>query len=72
MLFRWNISQHSRNRLCSFMQKRDCPEFPLPTYAYEDMAGQNAYIKERTDAGFLCCYNHPYWSLQNYDDYKDF
>ena len=27
-------------------------EFPLPTYAYEDMAGQNAYIKERTDAGF--------------------
>ena len=36
------------------------------------MAGQNAYIKERTEAGFLCCYNHPYWSLQNYDDYKDF
>ena len=47
-------------------------EFPLPTYVYEDMAGQNAYIKERTEAGFLCCYNHPYWSLQNYDDYKDF
>ena len=43
-------------------------EFPLPTYVYEDMAGQNAYIKERTEAGFLCCYNHPYWSLQNYDD----
>ena len=19
--------------------------------------------------GFLCCYNHPYWSLQNYNDY---
>ena len=32
-------------------------EFPLPTYVYEDMAGQNAYIKERTEAGFLCCYN---------------
>ncbi|MFQ9395622.1 MAG: PHP domain-containing protein [Lachnospiraceae bacterium] len=47
-------------------------EFPPPTYVYEDMAGQNAYIKERTEAGFLCCFNHPYWSLQNYDDYKDF
>ena len=21
--------------------------------------------------GFFACYNHPYWSLQNYDDYKN-
>ena len=21
--------------------------------------------------GFLCCYNHPYWSLQTLDDYKN-
>ncbi len=23
------------------------------------------------EKGFLTCYNHPYWSLQTYDDYKD-
>ena len=37
---------------------------------YEDIAAINGYIKARTDEGFLVCYNHPYWSLQTYDDYS--
>ncbi|QEK07016.1 glycoside hydrolase domain-containing protein [Treponema phagedenis] len=31
----------------------------------------NDYIEKIAKLGFLTAYNHPYWSLQNYDDYKD-
>jgi len=41
---------------------------PLP--AYKDMDGINAWLKRCGDAGFLVCYNHPYWSLQTLDDYR--
>lgn len=39
--------------------------------AYEDKSGLNDYIKKMNDLGFLVCYNHPYWSLQDYRDYCD-
>ena len=42
---------------------------PLPRIEYENINEINNYIKERASEGFLVCYNHPYWSLQNYVDY---
>lgn len=42
-----------------------------PSFTYEDIAGWNDYIAKMNNLGFLVCYNHPYWSLQNYDDYKE-
>ena len=42
-----------------------------PVVRYEDTEGINRYIRKMNDLGFMVCYNHPYWSLQNYDDYKD-
>jgi len=41
----------------------------LPTVAYDDINGINGYIADRAKEGFLACYNHPYWSLQTYEDY---
>lgn len=43
---------------------------PAPQ-CYDDIQALNDYIKSMSDLGFLVCYNHPWWSLQNYDDYKD-
>ncbi len=42
----------------------------LPSFSYEDAAAMNRYIARMNALGFLVCYNHPYWSLQNYEDYK--
>jgi len=43
---------------------------PLPEMDYKDINAINEYIKTRTDEGFLVCYNHPYWSMQTYEDYS--
>lgn len=43
----------------------------LPEKRYTDINYINQYIEKAREKGFLVCYNHPYWSLQNYDDYKD-
>lgn len=43
---------------------------PRPPRRYGDTASLNEYIARMNDLGFLVCYNHPYWSLQNYEDYK--
>lgn len=43
---------------------------PLPACAYGDLEGLNRYIQEMNDLGFLVCYNHPYWSLQDWRDYS--
>lgn len=42
-----------------------------PPQVYGDLNALNNFIAEQNANGFLCCYNHPYWSLQCYDDYKD-
>lgn len=41
-----------------------------PPQNYGDIAGLNAFIARQNADGFLCCYNHPYWSLQCCEDYK--
>jgi len=43
---------------------------PLPDMKYEDTDAINKYIRDRSDEGFLVCYNHPYWSMQTYEDYS--
>lgn len=43
----------------------------LPERRYEDINYINRFIDEMRGRGFISCYNHPYWSLQDYDDYKD-
>lgn len=43
----------------------------LPLKRYSDTEYINGYIELMKAEGFLCCYNHPYWSLQTYEDYKD-
>lgn len=43
----------------------------LPKRRYNDMEYINGYVDRMKELGFLACYNHPYWSLQNYDDYKN-
>lgn len=42
-----------------------------PPQIYGDIPSLNSFVQEMKQKGFLACYNHPYWSLQNYDDYKD-
>ena len=37
---------------------------------YHNTDAINEYIKARVDEGFLVSYNHPYWSMQTYDDYS--
>jgi len=41
----------------------------LPDMDYNDIAAINKYIRDRSGEGFLVCYNHPYWSLQDYSDF---
>lgn len=43
----------------------------LPACSHEDHGAINAYIQTMKEQGFLACYNHPYWSLHNYEDYCD-
>ncbi|NMP37999.1 MAG: PHP domain-containing protein [Clostridiales bacterium] len=38
---------------------------------YNDINGINEYIRKLNEAGYLVCYNHPNWSQQNMEDYKD-
>lgn len=40
----------------------------LRTHTSEDM---NYCIREGNENGFFVCYNHPVWSLHNYDDFRD-
>ena len=40
-----------------------------PPQQYGDLEALNGFIARMNAGGFLCCYNHPYWSLQNYNDY---
>lgn len=42
----------------------------LPERRYHDVNYINDFIDKMKDLGFIACWNHPYWSLQDYDDYK--
>lgn len=37
---------------------------------YQDTDGIIAYAQKMKELGFLSCYNHAYWSLQDYRDYS--
>ena len=43
----------------------------LPPQDYYDIKSINKYLKEMKELGFIICYNHPFWSLQDYTDIKD-
>jgi len=43
---------------------------PAPDFGYYDFDALNNYIAKRREEGFIACYNHPYWSLQTYEDYS--
>lgn len=47
---------------------RDPSSVPMPEQVYT-VENVNRYIRERREEGFLCCYNHPWWSVQTYEDY---
>lgn len=40
-----------------------------PPQRYGDIPTLNSFIAGMGEQGFLCCYNHPYWSLQSAEDY---
>jgi len=40
-------------------------------FDYFDIESLNKYIATVNDLGFLVVYNHPYWSLQDYNDYYE-
>lgn len=42
-----------------------------PECRYGDIDYINQYLMDMKELGFLACYNHPYWSMQSYEDYKD-
>ena len=41
-----------------------------PPQSYGDVRALNDFINRMNQQGFLACYNHPYWSLQTYEDYS--
>lgn len=41
-----------------------------PQRRYGDFEYINSYIQDMKELGFLACYNHPYWSMQSYEDYS--
>lgn len=41
----------------------------VSTEQYHDTDAINRWIADMSDAGFLACYNHPYWSLQDFRNY---
>ena len=42
---------------------------PLMQMDYYDTDAVNDYIQARTNEGYLVSYNHPYWSMQTYEEY---
>lgn len=41
----------------------------VSTAQYHDVEAINQWLAQMGDMGFLSCYNHPYWSLQDYRCY---
>lgn len=46
-------------------------DLKMPLRRYSDTEYINGYVDEMKELGFIACYNHPYWSLQTYEDYKN-
>lgn len=52
-------------------RREEKEQLEQPQRRYHDIDGLNGYVEKMGQLGFLACYNHPYWSLQTYEDYKD-
>jgi len=61
-------STYHLNLYASRADMTDTP--PLPNIDYDDTDAINKYIADRVNDGYLVCYNHPYWSLQTYNEYS--
>ena len=67
-----NLKVYHFNFYDKYPERREKEEkIPMPLRRYNDIEYINGYIDLMKTEGFLACYNHPYWSLQNYEDYKD-
>ena len=64
-----------RARTYHFNLYAGCQDLPPPPLNvrgeinYSDIAAINDYIKQIKHAGYLVCYNHAYWSMQDIRDY---
>lgn len=43
----------------------------MPERRYNDPNYINQFLVDMREKGFFACYNHPYWSLQTVEDYKN-
>ena len=62
-----HLKTYHFNALATRPHQQDVPS--LPVMAYDDIKEINAYIDRLNKTGFLVCYNHPWWSLQTFNDY---
>jgi len=56
---RWGVTEH--DPVAAPQAENLCRDY--------DIDAVNALIARGNEKGFLCCYNHPVWSLQSYPDY---
>jgi hypothetical protein len=65
---------YEKKKVYHFNLYSDDPEItqtpPPMCMDHNDIDAINKYIEDRTQEGFLVCYNHPFWSLQTYEDYS--
>ena len=70
-----NIVKSGQFRRCyhlnAFHTRGDKEVILPPVPNYRDMDAVNEYISELKKLGFIVAYNHPYWSMQNLDDYRN-
>ena len=52
----------------SFKEKLKVEKYYIRDYSVDTV---NDIIRTANENGFLVCYNHPHWSLQTREDYKD-
>ena len=64
-----NQKTYHFNALASRPSMNDYP--PLPDIDYNDINAINKYLMHLSAKGFLLCYNHPWWSLQSFNDYAN-
>lgn len=65
----WNRTVNENTRETN-ENRSPMEELLLPIQDYKNIEEINRYIEKLNHEGFLVCYNHPYWSLQDCEDYK--
>ncbi len=70
----WEVNSGSFRRCyhLNAYHKKPIKELNLPVRPpYRDIEAVNRYVQTLRDMDFLVAYNHPYWSMQTRDDYKN-